>query len=575
MKEENLNWLPQLKNAIPVYGYGNRLSMYLISLEAWRRGVNVIFFTEANSENKVLIRYALEKNGNKFVFNSSQGEKLSEKAYNICKNKDETKSYLKKCGLPVPEGMKFETTSKVETILRYAEKIGFPVVVKPTNEKGGRGVFSNITTKNELKETIIFLKNEMGIRDIIVEKYISGTEYRILLINGDIVAAVNRIPANVIGDGVNTIEQLINLKNKSKKQNPNLSKKVIKIDREVLKTLEQSGYKLDSIPSDGERIFVRQNSNVSTGGDAIDVTDELSEEVKKIAIKASKAIPGLDVCGLDMIVNNNKNKGTIIELNTKPMLGLHVFPVAGEPRDVVSPIIDYYFPETIGKPKTNLYFNFDNVVSVLDNVTVKEIKLQPPETLVELVSKRYSLHGQSINQQYCLSIKRKAIKQGLHGFINLVEKNKAKLMLSGRDIKVIEVFEENFLYNHSIDIVENGVFNEPIKIGFEMEGRSNKEILKDLRKERKERVFLQRKLNQEAEKKEYLKQLDMENNEKIKLLTREISNLKKENKLIEAQKQEVSNQLNIYKNKYSSIINSKTWRFTLPVRKFFKKISGN
>src|SRR5690625_951168 len=216
MTSTEYKWLPHLENAVPSKGYGNRLSMYLIALEAWRRGLNIRFFRLENPENKMLIRYSIGNENEEYRFESSRGEKLTSHAYEICENKDETKKVLAKAGIPVPEGKRFKPNQSVEEIIKYTNALGYPVVIKPISENAGKGVFSNIETENELRNSLDYVRNELNYKDIIVEKHIEGIEHRLFIVKGKLLGAVNRVPANIVGDGKNTIDQLIKQKNRER-----------------------------------------------------------------------------------------------------------------------------------------------------------------------------------------------------------------------------------------------------------------------------------------------------------------------------------------------------------------------
>src|SRR5699024_3114314 len=181
------------------------------------------------------------------------------------------------------------------------------------------------------------------------------------------------------GDGKHTINQLIHRKNKIRQTNPHLTSRLIKVDREVVLLLKRSGHTLKSIPKKGERVFLRTKSNLSAGGDSIDKTEDLTPELKKIVIDAGKAIPGLAHYGVDMIVDLERNTGTILEVNARPGIGGHMFPVEGKPRDFAKEIIDYYFPETKNRVRSPLFFDFDSIIEPImtRQVTISKVKQSP------------------------------------------------------------------------------------------------------------------------------------------------------------------------------------------------------
>src|SRR5699024_7711398 len=171
-------------------------------------------------------------------------------------------------------------------------------------------------------------------------------EYRVYVVDDQVVAAYNRIPANITGDGMRTIEELIDAKNYERRQNARLNSCLIHMDVEIMDYITEKGYTLLSIPKRGEYIQLRKKTNVSSGGDPIDVTDELSEDIKKIAIDAVRAIPDLHHAGVDIIINegdNIKQPAVVLEINSTAQIGGILFPLRGKARNIPAAIIDYYF----------------------------------------------------------------------------------------------------------------------------------------------------------------------------------------------------------------------------------------
>ncbi|MHC0552911.1 ATP-grasp domain-containing protein [Salinicoccus sp. CNSTN-B1] len=191
----------------------------------------------------------------------------------------------------MPKGQKFINKSN-QQIIEYAEDhLEFPIVLKPTSGKMGKGVIANIRNEEELKDSLVYVRERLGFNEVILEEFIPGEEYRIYVLNGEVIAGLNRLPANVIGDGVNSLRKLIKIKNAERQQIPSVRGRSIKIDSEVKRNIKDYDYNLDSIPQKGERILLRKNSNLSTGGDPVDATDILDVKVKEVAVKAAKSVP--------------------------------------------------------------------------------------------------------------------------------------------------------------------------------------------------------------------------------------------------------------------------------------------
>ncbi|WP_096190299.1 ATP-grasp domain-containing protein [Evansella halocellulosilytica] len=590
MGKINDQWLPKLEGCVPTRGYGNKLSMYTLALEAWRRGIKIKFYTIDNPENKLLIRYSLSLNGREHHFESSRGDKITDEAYKICDNKQLTKDYLRKAGVPVPDGKRFKSDINDGEIINFAQEINYPVVVKPISENAGKGVFANIESEERLKEVLKHVRGDLQYRDIIVEQFIPGEEFRIYMVGNKVLSAVKRVPANIVGDGIHSIKELIERKNINKKKNPLLYKNLLEIDLEVQNSIEKLGYSLDSVLKNGEQVFLRNKSNVSRGGDPIDVTDQLTEEMKDIAVRASSAIPGLAQCGLDMIVDVNKNKGVIIEANSKPMIGLHLFPLEGEPYDVLKPTIDYYFPETADTQQTNLYFDFDSVLEPLKSYATNEIILTPPP-LGELITKKYIIKRNAKDQGFKSLVRRQALQRGLHGYIKKIEGSSENL-----EIVVAAINEEEIIsFTHAIDqekekfgisSIEINDYIKPVRVGFCIVKEANSVNVKDLKKEKSEKEKALAKLEKQSKQLELINEkfdatvnkldekiTELENEKfRVKAKSKRINNLKKEKERLSQEIIQLNNKNRSLEAKNKRLLQSKTWRYTRGLRKLYSLI---
>lgn len=264
----------------------------------------------------------------------------------IAQDKEMTRKLLKGIGVPVPEGRAVENR---DDAWEAAKDIDAPVVVKPQYGNHGRGVTTNLTAEDQVKAAYD-LAREHG-RNIIVEKYAPGADYRLLVIGNRMVAAARREPAHVIGDGVHTIAQLVEVVNRDPRRSDGhstvLSK--IKLCEIALATLAENGYTPESVPAVGTKVVIRRNANLSTGGTAIDVTDIVHPLVAEHAVWAARVI-GLDIAGIDVIVEDitrplEEQNGIICEVNAGPGLRMHLQPSEGEGRPVGEAIINMMFPE--------------------------------------------------------------------------------------------------------------------------------------------------------------------------------------------------------------------------------------
>ncbi len=267
----------------------------------------------------------------------------------ILNDKFYTKKWLFENGFSVADGKTFKT-SEVSTAIKYAKKLGFPVVLKPTVASHGDGVWLNIQSQLELKNKIkLFQKAYYHNSFMIVEQYRPGNEYRLFLTRNGFFAAVLRKPASIIGDGVSTIKQLVEKEN-WRRMNPRINCLCeIPLDNITLDFMTRQKLALEYIPKNNQEIALRENSNVSTGGNCLDVTDLVHDSVKQLAFQLLQKFEILPYIGIDLIcddITKPLSDYIICEFNTAPGLSLHMLPAEGESRNVAAALADLLFPET-------------------------------------------------------------------------------------------------------------------------------------------------------------------------------------------------------------------------------------
>ena len=266
-------------------------------------------------------------------------------AVELASDKEETNGILRDLGLPVPAQRLVRSESDA---VRAAHRIGFPVVIKPLAGNHGRGVSINLKTDDEVKKG--FEKAREHGRTIIVESYIEGFDHRLLVVDGELVAAAKRVPGHVVGNGQHTIEQLVDIVNEDPRRGVGHEKVLtrLELDHQAERLLGKLGYDKDTVPADGEVVYLRSTANLSTGGTAIDVTDVIHPDNREMAIRAIKAID-LDIGGVDFLTNDITESyrdagGGICEVNAGPGFRMHVAPSEGESRDVGGAVVDMLFP---------------------------------------------------------------------------------------------------------------------------------------------------------------------------------------------------------------------------------------
>ena len=271
--------------------------------------------------------------------------KTSSIGLEIASDKEETKNILYNNGCPVPYGLVVSSADEVEAAVL---KVGFPVVIKPADGHQGKGATINV---NKMEDARKAFEAALEFSDrVVIEKFITGNDYRLLVIDNKFVAAARRIPAHVTGDGESTINELIKEVNKDPRRGFGHEKVLteIKVDSMTQRLLDQANYTLDTVLPGGKVFYLKTTANLSTGGISEDVTDTVHSTNIFIAERASKFID-LDICGIDVIAPNltepiNETGGAIIEVNGAPGFRMHLFPIKGQPRNVAKPVIDMLFP---------------------------------------------------------------------------------------------------------------------------------------------------------------------------------------------------------------------------------------
>lgn len=437
-------WPTHLAPNVVKDAFGVRLCGFTISLEAWRRGLTVsVNRFKASSFQSFIITSAeksLRFNRGRIVDLNSQAAVLT------VIDKDATRKALKDAGVPTPLGRKFLAEENYKDACNYANSIGWPVVVKPLSGSLGRGVYTNISSESELLGYCQHLVEVLKVSSYIIEKHVTGEDYRILANTDKVFAAAKRVPANIVGNGVDTIKQLIGVKNVLRKQNPNYYKGLIKIDKEVKYYIEKEGYELDTVLPEGTKLFLRGKANTSAGGDLIDFTDDIPPAMAAASINAIKAIDGLEFGGIDIVFDDVSGEFSIIEINSRPQIS-HMYPTEGLGRDLPRMIIDTYFPEApINHDQINphLIFDVNSVLAPLESNVVSHLTIAPAKRFKNFTRRYYSLSGCEIKSINNLSDSLEALakKFNVIGTASRVDGDKLVLRLAGSRASVKEYFSE-------------------------------------------------------------------------------------------------------------------------------------
>ena len=264
----------------------------------------------------------------------------------LASDKESTKHILNNAGVPVPQGTVISYLDELEDAIAFVG--GYPIVIKPLDGNHGRGISIDIRNWEEA-ETAYDRAREVS-RALIVERYYVGRDHRVLVVDGKVVAVAERVPAHVVGNGKSTIEELIEETNKDPNRGEGHDKVLTKIqlDRTSYQLLERQGYTLESVPPRGEICYLRATANLSTGGIAVDRTDDIHPENIWLAQRVAKII-GLDIAGIDIVTPDisrplREVNGVIVEVNAAPGFRMHVCPSVGIPRNVAGAVLDMLYP---------------------------------------------------------------------------------------------------------------------------------------------------------------------------------------------------------------------------------------
>lgn len=286
---------------------------------------------------------------NQMRFQATITCKTSNIAVDIACNKEETKRMLDLASIPVASGGICVDEEDLDDVIR---KIGFPIVIKPLDGNHGKGASINVKNIEDARAGLAYAKNYS--RRVIVEKFITGFDFRVLIIDNKLVAAAKREPAHVKGDGVQNIQQLIEETNRDPRRGYGHENVLtqIDVDRDTTDLLEKLNYTLETVPRKDEVVYLKSTANLSTGGTSVDVTDLMHPENIFLCERISRVI-GLDICGVDIMAENltqplKENGGCILEVNAAPGFRMHLAPSEGLPRNVAVPVIDMLYPP--GKP---------------------------------------------------------------------------------------------------------------------------------------------------------------------------------------------------------------------------------
>ena len=316
-------------------------STYSIIKEAESRGIPYI---RLNKHSYVQLGHGIKQRR----IQATMVDSTSAIGVDIADDKEQTKEILDEAGVPVPRG---ESVENLENAFLVARDINYPVTVKPLVGHHGKGITANVKNDRELK--IAYNSAKKFHEYVVVERHLEGFDHRLLVINGEFVAAARRETASVKGNGKSTIRELIDMVNKDPRRGIGHEKVLteIKIDYMTKRLLKQQNLKLTDVLSEGQILLLKSTANLSTGGCSIDVTDEVHPQIKRMVERVSKII-NINVMGIDVVAPHLKRPlketgGGIIEVNAAPGFRMHLEPYSGNKRNVAKPLVDMLFPPEV------------------------------------------------------------------------------------------------------------------------------------------------------------------------------------------------------------------------------------
>lgn len=322
------------------------LSTQIFMFDAIQKGVQVKVLDESDQFLRLQFQDHVE-----YVKNANMTSKDSYIVPLIMENKTVTKKVLKEAGFRVPGGAEFSSMEEaVKAYPRFADQ-AFVIKPKSTNYGLGITIFKEGADLEDYQAGLAIAFREDS--SVLVEEFMPGTEYRFFVIGGEVQAIMLRVPANVIGDGIRTVKELVEEKNSDPLRGTNhrAPLELIQLGELEQLMLKEQGLTIESVPQANQIVYLRENSNISTGGDSIDMTDEFSEAYKKIAVSAVEAL-GAKISGIDLIIpdkeidpTTDKKAYGIIEANFNPAMHMHVYPFAGKGRRLTMNVLELLYPE--------------------------------------------------------------------------------------------------------------------------------------------------------------------------------------------------------------------------------------
>lgn len=450
----------------PFFG---RLSSSSIALEAWRRGLTVTLLDAQLRKYRIA-----DAAGNRVTFIRSRPARTSLKAVRSAGNKHTTNRLLSAAGLPVPQSYLIASETSETDLVALADKLGYPVVLKPPTGSQGKGVFSNIQNERELLDNYALIRDHYGSEEAVLESHATGDDIRVLVLKDTVIAACRRQPPNIVGDGIRTVDDLIIEKNRERKRNPFLASGLIKYDHEINANIAGAGFSPSSVLPAGHFLQLRSKANASAGGETVDLTGRLPSEVCEAAVMAVQAIPGLQVAGVDVLYDSSRSSFTIIEVNATVQIGVNMYPTEGNGVDVPKAWIDHFFPDSKRSAFLNgntLSFSLETPLKALREGSTSSITLAPaPHFHLPHRSLHHLSPAPNISRRNKKTIYAAANKTGVSGFI-ATRGDEHFLLVAAESESSSKTFLETVSELLECEVGQRRPWSGPVRLGFHFETR--------------------------------------------------------------------------------------------------------
>lgn len=340
---------------------GDRVS--ILQRAAWMRGLEVHSWRERNGDPKW---HAFGRNRS-VRFREVMPYLTSAKARAVTNSKEDTKSVLRSQGIKTPSGV-CVGRDDFDAAVKWFDGLKHPIVVaKPVSGTSGKDVYVGLKDRGQLLSAMRQIKS----REVVLEDFIPGHDYRLLVVGGKLVAAIKRHPAFVVGDGVKTVEKLVEEKNEIRRENPYASKYPIVLDEITKSILSEQRLSPSSVLEEGRQVVLKKVANIGAGGESEEVLASVHGDFFKIAESCWHAFKDLAFCGIDLIaedisVSAEKQKWGVIEVNANCDLSMHHFPLSGKAFDVSSAVLDYLFNDDLSEKKVSVKVQLEGRINEVD-----------------------------------------------------------------------------------------------------------------------------------------------------------------------------------------------------------------